>query len=110
MKAYQADIAKFETTDTQIFGLSVDSVPANKIMGFNYEICGFENVDDFYAAMQVSEGEHLKAFCGFIKSNSLDVALRNHQWAKLAAGYNGPSYKDNKYDEKLAAAFVKYSK
>src|SRR5712691_13146367 len=30
MKAYQADIAKFEGTDTQIFGLSVDSVPANK--------------------------------------------------------------------------------
>ena len=30
MKAYQADIAKFETTDTQIFGLSVDSVPANR--------------------------------------------------------------------------------
>ena len=33
MKAYQADIAKFETTDTQIFGLSVDSVPANKEFG-----------------------------------------------------------------------------
>ena len=64
----------------------------------------------FFAAMQVSEGEHLKAFCGFVKSNSLDGALRNHQWAKLAAGYNGPSYKDNKYDEKLAAAFVRYSK
>ena len=30
MKAYQADIAKFEATDTQIFGISVDSVPANK--------------------------------------------------------------------------------
>ena len=30
MKAYQADIAKFEATDTQVFGLSVDSVPANK--------------------------------------------------------------------------------
>src|SRR5438874_8111261 len=33
MKAYQADIAKFEGTDTQIFGLSVDSVPANKEFG-----------------------------------------------------------------------------
>ena len=33
MKAYQADIAKFETTDTQIFGISVDSVPANKEFG-----------------------------------------------------------------------------
>jgi len=30
LKAYQADIAKFEGTDTQVFGISVDSVPANK--------------------------------------------------------------------------------
>jgi len=30
MKAYQADIAKFDATDTQIFGISVDSVPANR--------------------------------------------------------------------------------
>ena len=30
MKAYQADIAKFDATDTQVFGLSVDSVPANR--------------------------------------------------------------------------------
>ena len=30
MKAYQADIAKFESTDTQVFGMSVDSVPANR--------------------------------------------------------------------------------
>src|SRR6266513_5489758 len=30
MKAYQADIAKFDANDTQIFGISVDSVPANR--------------------------------------------------------------------------------
>ena len=30
MKAYQADIAKFDATDTQIFDISVDSVPANR--------------------------------------------------------------------------------
>jgi peroxiredoxin len=29
MKAYQADIAKFEANDTQVFGLSVDSPYAN---------------------------------------------------------------------------------
>jgi hypothetical protein len=61
-----------------------------QIMGFNYEICGLQNVRDFSAAMQVNEREHLKAFCGFTKSSSLDGARRNHQWAKLAAGYNGP--------------------
>jgi peroxiredoxin len=30
MKAYQADIAKFEATQTQVFGMSVDSIPANR--------------------------------------------------------------------------------
>ncbi len=30
MKAYQADIAKFDENDTQIFGLSMDAVPSNK--------------------------------------------------------------------------------
>jgi peroxiredoxin len=29
MKAYQADIAKFEATGTQVIGISVDSGPAN---------------------------------------------------------------------------------
>lgn len=30
MKAYQADIAKFEKSDTQVLGISVDSYAANK--------------------------------------------------------------------------------
>lgn len=30
MKAYQADIAKFESTGTQVIGISVDSYAANK--------------------------------------------------------------------------------
>ena len=30
MKAYQADIAKFTDTETQVFGISVDSGPALK--------------------------------------------------------------------------------
>ena len=29
MKAYQDGIAKFDAADTQVFGISVDSVPAN---------------------------------------------------------------------------------
>ena len=42
MKAYQADLAKFEATDTQVFGMSVDSVPANsefaKQLGITFPI------------------------------------------------------------------------
>lgn len=81
-----------------------------QIMGFNYPSCDFQNVEDFYAAMQKSEGDQLKAFCGFIKANGLDKHLRKHNWAEFARGYNGPEYWKNNYDQKLAAAHKKFSK
>jgi peptidoglycan hydrolase-like protein with peptidoglycan-binding domain len=80
-----------------------------QVMGFNFGICGYASVDDFFTAMQNTEGDHLKAFLGYIASNKLDTALRNHQWATLAQGYNGKDYKINQYDTKLAAAYKKYS-
>jgi peroxiredoxin len=46
MKAYQADIAKFEGTDTQVLGLSVDSVPANREFAKQIEIT-FPLLSDF---------------------------------------------------------------
>ena len=80
-----------------------------QVMGFNFGVCGFANLDDFRTAMEKSEGEHLKAFCNFISGNNLAGALRNRQWATLAQGYNGADYKINQYDTKLAAAYKKYS-
>ena len=81
-----------------------------QVMGFNFGSCGFKTLDDFHAAMSKSEGEHLKAFCHFITSSKLDQALRTRKWATLARGYNGKSFRENKYDTKLAAAYRKYSK
>lgn len=79
-----------------------------QVMGFNFTVCGFATLEDFYAAMFKSEGEHLKTFCNFIAGNNLGGALRNHKWASLAQGYNGKDYKINQYDIKLAAAYKKY--
>ena len=81
-----------------------------QVMGFNFEICGFTNLEDFHAAMSKSEGEHLKAFCHFVANGKLDRHLRSHNWAKFAEGYNGEDYRINKYDTKLAAAYKKHSK
>ena len=81
-----------------------------QIMGFNFGSCDFGDVEEFYAAMQASEGAQLKAFCCFIKANKLDSHLRKHHWANFARGYNGPAYAENKYDKKLAAAYAKFSK
>ena len=79
-----------------------------QVMGFNYYVTDYKNVSDFAAAQYLSELEHLKAFVGFVESKKLVPHLRKHDWAKFAAGYNGKSYKKNKYDEKLAAAYQKF--
>ncbi len=80
-----------------------------QIMGINYKLAGFKNVEDFVKAMVDSEGSHLQAFVGFVINSRLDDELRDLRWADFARGYNGPGYKQNHYDEKLAAAFSKHS-
>ena len=79
-------------------------------MGFNFQICGFATLDDFHTAMLKSEGEHLTAFCNFISGNNLGGALRSHNWAAFAAGYNGADFRINDYDGKLRRAFERHSK
>jgi hypothetical protein len=80
-----------------------------QIMGFNFAVAGFLNVEDFYKSMQVSEGEQLNAFCHYVIGNSLDDELRNRKWAAFALRYNGPGYKKNQYDTKLAQAYKKFA-
>jgi N-acetylmuramidase/Putative peptidoglycan binding domain len=80
-----------------------------QIMGSNYKLAGFRNAEDMVAAMCAAEDAQLLAFAEFLKSTKLDAALRAHDWARLARGYNGPDYAINKYDDKLEAAYRKYS-
>lgn len=80
-----------------------------QIMGFNYVHCGFSDVEEFFSKMQISEGEHLNAFCEYLKDIGLDNELREHRWSDFAYRYNGTDYWVNKYDVKLAAAWAKYS-
>lgn len=81
-----------------------------QVMGFNWQIAGYETLQKFINAMYRSEGEHLNAFIGFVRYNKLDVHLRDKNWVAFARGYNGPAYKKNQYDVKLANAYDKYSR
>lgn len=77
-----------------------------QILGSNYADAGFESVDEFVDAMKVSEGEHLRAFTNLIRAWGLDDELRRHDWAGFAKRYNGPNYRINAYDRKLADAYA----
>lgn len=79
-----------------------------QIMGFNWELCGYKSLQDFINAMWKNEGQQLDAFVQYVKARKLDRLIRNRDWDGFAAGYNGPSYKLNRYDDKLEAAYKKH--
>ena len=59
--------------------------------------------------MQKNEREHLKAFVQFVQSKQPGAVLRDQGLGGVARRYNGPKFKENKYDEKLTAAYAKFS-
>lgn len=76
-----------------------------QIMGFNFDKCGFKDVEEMVKAMKTSEYEHLQAFLKFCENQNLIVPLREKDWAKFARGYNGPAYATLNYHGKLAHAY-----
>lgn len=85
------------------------SYGAFQIMGFNHEVAGFSSPQAMIDAMATPQGQ-LQAFAGFIESNPrIHTALENRDWPTFAHGYNGAGYRANRYDEKMAAAYRRYS-
>lgn len=81
-----------------------------QVMGFHWKPLGYVNPAEFAALMCRSEGDHLDAFIRFIEAEpSLHKALKSRKWERFAAGYNGPAYKSNLYDVKLARAYDRYA-
>jgi len=80
-----------------------------QIMGFNYHRTESFDVLDYVVKSRRSEAEHLTSFGHFIEATKLLKPLREKQWATFARGYNGRGYKQNRYDERLKAAYLKHS-
>lgn len=74
---------------------------------------------DFVKKQNRSEYYHLLDFLAFVKTKVsqgkklIDYVSGNDEsmfdWGSFAYGYNGPGYKENKYDEKLQKAYIKHS-
>lgn len=81
-----------------------------QIMGFNYAACGLPDIYSFVEMMKQSETKQLLLSARFIHTyKEMETALRTKNWAKFAQLYNGPQYRQNRYDTKLSAAYQKYS-
>lgn len=80
-----------------------------QVMGFNYSSCGESDIESFVDMMSKSELHQLLLSIRFIRSGGMLPALQRRDWANFAKLYNGPSYKQNKYDEKLEKAYQNYA-
>ena len=86
-------------------GLKSASYGMFQVMGFNYELAGFESVEDMVDSLSQSEENQLEAFINFLKNTACYDDLKAKDWASFARHYNGSMYKRNQYDRKLEKAY-----
>lgn len=104
----QGRVERAREIDNQL-GLQAASWGMFQILGEHYQTCGFTNAVAFVLAMSKSEASQLDVFVRFVQADPvLLAALRELNWAKFAARYNGPKYRENKYDVKMAEAYSKF--
>lgn len=81
---------------------------AFQIMGYHWKTCGYPTQQAFINA-QYSDAGQLDTFVRFVNADvRLVRALQQRNWAKFAEVYNGPGYKANKYDTKMASAYAQF--
>ena len=69
--------------------LSSSSWGLGQVLGSNFVIAGFDNVDDMVTNMARSERQQLLAMFNFIEGNNLGVHLRNRNWVSLLSATTG---------------------
>lgn len=80
-----------------------------QLMGFHWQNLGYKSVHDFFEKHCTNEGHQLDGFVRFILADPrLVKALRAKDWSTFASIYNGPAYKRNRYDEKMAEAYERH--
>lgn len=87
-RTYEAEIAMLSTS----WGLM-------QVMGFNYNVCGYETVQDMVEDMMQNEHAQMKAAVNFIcRQPNLYVAAKAMNFQGVALAYNGAGFRKNNYD------------
>lgn len=73
-------------------------------MGFNHGVCGWADVESFFADLQESEAYHLKAFVNFCLAKGLKGAFQKLDFNTIERVYNGGG-QGGKYAAMMRAEF-----
>lgn len=80
-----------------------------QVMGYHAIPLGYGSVAHFVDEMYIHERNHLDTFGRYILKYGCLDHLKALDWPRFARCYNGSAFAQNKYDEKMAKAFLKYS-
>lgn len=79
-----------------------------QIGGFNWKRCGAGSPEEFAFRMSMSEKEQFRFFIKFIQHGGMLDSMRQKNWTRFAAVYNGPGYQRRQYHVRLAEAYKKH--
>lgn len=80
-----------------------------QVMGAHWSWLGYSSIDAFVAEARAGADGQLRLMTRYIIKAGLVEALRKHDWPSFARGYNGPAYRQNDYDRKLARAYRQFT-
>jgi len=80
-----------------------------QIMGSHFAKLGYATPIEMVETFARSEGEQLTAIAKFLIAEGLVDVIREKNWAEFARVYNGPGYAINRYDEKLASYYERFT-
>ncbi|TPN43195.1 N-acetylmuramidase domain-containing protein [Mesorhizobium sp. B1-1-7] len=83
---------------------------STQILAENHRDAGYTSPQAMVSAFMASEANHLEATVRLLVAWKIDDDLRAHRWPVIARTWNGPGYKQNRYDAKMAEAFAKWQK
>jgi len=81
-----------------------------QVMGSHWKWLGFGSVLDLVALARRDVAGQIELMVRFIEKSNLKGALERRDWAGFARAYNGPGYRANRYDTKMAEAHGRWVK
>ncbi|MCH4541435.1 N-acetylmuramidase domain-containing protein [Ochrobactrum sp. A-1] len=79
-----------------------------QVMGVHWRKLDFATPAAFHTFVMGGLRNQVEIMVRFIEENDLLDELHRRDWAGFARVYNGPRYKDNAYDTKMAKAYAAY--
>ena len=94
----------------RIAALSSVSWGVGQVMRSHWQWLGYGSADALVREARSGLAGQVSVMARYIDKSGLSYALQQQDWVAFARTYNGPGYRKNRYDEKMAAAYKRFHK